>query len=198
MKFRFVSSRAASEGRRFSPTGPSSLASLGMTESIWTIVLGACILALPLQGIVAQTGKAPIKVTKTPPQATAKTAVDPNSTLAGVYTKAQATRGRYVYLGACKNCHDAATHSGSVFAQWWKGKQLSELFQYIYERMPKNDPGTLGEEDVADVVAYLLQLNQMPVGKNEIYPSVDSLKKFRIDLKSKGGTSTAKGAGAKP
>ena len=167
-----------------------------MTRCVWTIALGACIVALPPQRMVAQTGKAPIKVTKTPPQATAKTTVDPNSTLSGVYTKAQATRGRYVYLGACTNCHDASTHSGTVFAQWWKGKQLSELYQYILERMPKNDPGTLAEEDVADVVAYLLQLNQMPVGKNEIYPSVDSLKKFRIDLK--GGTSTAKGAGAKP
>jgi mono/diheme cytochrome c family protein len=172
---------------------------LGMT-SVWTFMVGACMLALPFSDTVAQTARPPIKVTKTTPSAakTAKTTVDPNSTLAGVYTKAQATRGRYVYLGACKNCHDAATHSGTVFAQWWKGKQLSELFQYIYERMPKNDPGTLAEEDVADVVAYLLQLNQMPVGKNEIYPSVDSLKKFRIDLKSKGGTTTAKGAGAKP
>ena len=169
-----------------------------LTERVWTIALMACILALPLQRIVAQTRKAPIKVTKALPQTTAKTTVDPNSTLAGVYTKAQATRGRYVYLGACKNCHDASTHAGSVFAQWWKGKQLSELYQYVLERMPKNDPGTLAEEDVADVIAYLLQLNQMPVGKNEIYPSVDSLKKFRIDLKSKGGTSTAKGGGAEP
>ena len=152
-----------------------------------------CILALPIHTAVAQTGRAPIKVTKSPPTSAAK--VDPNSTLAGVYTKAQATRGRYVYLGACKNCHDASTHSGAVFAQWWKGKQLSELYQFIYERMPKNDPGTLGDEEVADLVAYLLQLNQMPAGKNELYPSVDSVKKFRIDLKSKGGTSTAKGGG---
>jgi len=165
--------------------------------SIWTLSAAACMLALPFERIVAQTAKTPIKVTKSPPPA-AKTTVNPNSTLSGVYTNAQATRGRYVYLGSCKACHTAESHTGAVFAQWWKGKQLSELYQFILERMPKNDPGTLAEEDVADVVAFLLKLNQMPVGKNEIYPSVDSLKKFRIDLKSKGGTSTAKGGGAEP
>jgi mono/diheme cytochrome c family protein len=163
----------------------------------WTLALAACMLALPVHGPVAQTAKPPIKVTKTTPSA-AKTTIDPNSTLSGVYTNAQATRGRYVYLGSCKTCHTPESHTGPVFAQWWKGKQLSELYQFILERMPKNDPGTLAEEDVADVVAFLLKLNQMPVGKNEIYPSVDSVKKFRIDLKSKGGTSTAKGGGAKP
>jgi mono/diheme cytochrome c family protein len=163
----------------------------------WTIPLAACILALPLQRAIAQTGRAPIKVTKSPPAA-ARAPVDPNSTLSGVYTEGQATRGRYVYLGSCKNCHDASSHTGATFAQWWKGKQLSELFQYISERMPKNDPGTLADEDVADVIAYVLKLNQMPAGKHELYPSIDSVKKFRIDLKSKSGTSTAKGGGAKP
>jgi mono/diheme cytochrome c family protein len=173
-----------------------SLASLVMT-ALWTHALAVCIVALPLQRAIAQTVRAPIKVTKSPPPA-AKTPVDPNSTLSGVYTEAQAKRGRYMYLGSCKACHTPESHTGAVFAQWWKGKQLSELYGFILERMPKNDPGTLGDEQVADVVAYLLKLNQMPVGKNEIYPSVDSVKKFRIDLKSKGGTSTAKGGGAEP
>ena len=35
--------------------------------------------------------------------------------------------------------------------------------------MPKNDPGSLAPEDVADVVAYLLKMNAMPVGKDELY-----------------------------
>jgi hypothetical protein len=68
---------------------------------------------------------------------------------------------------------------------------LSELFSFISEKMPKNDPGTLAPEDVADVVAYLLKMNVMPAGKAEVYPDADSLKQFRIDLK--GTTSTAKG-----
>jgi mono/diheme cytochrome c family protein len=168
-----------------------------LTTDVWTIATVVCILALPFERAAAQKTKAPIKIAKTSPTAS-KSAVDPNSTLSGVYTDAQAKRGRYVYLGSCKSCHAPESHTGAVFAQWWKGKQLSDLYQFILERMPKNDPGSLGEEDVADVVSFLLKMNQMPVGKHELYPSIDSMKKFKIDVKSKGGTSTAKGGGAKP
>jgi len=112
--------------------------------------------------------------------------------LSGVYTDAQATRGRYVYIGSCKNCHSVDSHTGSTFAKLWKGKQLSELFDFVSTKMPKNDPGSLAPEDVADVVAYVLRMNAMPVGKEELYPDVDSLKKFRIEVKPR-STSTAKG-----
>jgi hypothetical protein len=67
---------------------------------------------------------------------------------------------------------------------------LSDLFTFISEKMPKNDPGTLAPEDVADVVAYLLKMNAMPVGTAEIYPDADSLKQFRIEVKSRGTSTT--------
>ena len=57
--------------------------------------------------------------------------------------------------------------------------------------MPKNDPGSLGAENAADVMAYLLKMNAMPVGQNELYPDADSLKQYRIETKRSGGTSTA-------
>jgi hypothetical protein len=80
-----------------------------------------------------------------------------------------------------------------VFERTWRGKTLGDLYTFVSMRMPKNDPGTLAAEDVADVVAYLLKMNAMPVGTAEIYPDADSLKKFRIDVvKSSSGTSTAK------
>lgn len=165
-----------------------------MTGGRWTPALAGCMLA-----VLATTasGQPPKTATKAaPPAKTApKTTTARPSTLSGVYTKAQATRGRYVYIGSCVNCHSAATHTGATFAEWWKGKPLADLYSYVLERMPKNDPGSLAPEDAADVVAYLLQMNQMPVGKAEIYPDADSLKKFRIDLvQQRSGTSTAKGA----
>ncbi len=49
--------------------------------------------------------------------------------------------------------------------------------------MPKNDPGSLAPEDVADVMAYLLKMNAMPVGPNELPADVDSLKQYRIEAK---------------
>ncbi len=106
------------------------------------------------------------------------------TTLDGVYTKGQAARGKNVYAGTCRSCHAPQSHTGETFETWWRGKQLSELFTFVSTKMPKNDPGSLAPEDVADVVAYLLEMNAMPAGKRELYPDADSLRRYRIELKS--------------
>jgi mono/diheme cytochrome c family protein len=164
----------------------------------WTAALLGCMLAVLANDAGGQTAKTQSKTAKTTPAPAAKTTTSSPSTLNGVYTNQQATRGRYVYLGSCRYCHTAETHTGKVFAEWWKGRQLSELYSFVLERMPKNDPGSLAPEDVADVVAYLLKLNAMPVGRAELYPDADSLKKFRIDVKQKSTSSTAKGGRTSP
>ena len=120
---------------------------------------------------------------KAPSKATSLKSGGPPSTLDGVYTDAQARRGKDVYFGSCRSCHSAESHTGATFAQWWKGKQLSDLFVFIATKMPKNDPGSLAPEDAADVVAYLLQLNAMPAGKAELPPDPDALAKYRIEVK---------------
>lgn len=113
------------------------------------------------------------------------------STLSGVYTTEQAARGKDVYAGNCRSCHTPMSHTGEMFATWWRGKQLSDLFTFVSTQMPKNDPGSLSAGDAADVVAYLLQMNAMPPGKTEIYPDADSLRKYRIQTRSQ-DSSTAK------
>ena len=140
----------------------------------------------------AKTKTGPAK-TASAPKPAAKAPAGP-STLSGVYTDEQAARGKEVYVVSCKSCHTADTHTGETFAKWWKGKQLSELFNFVASRMPKNDPGSLALEDVADVTAYLLKMNAMPVGAGELPPDADSLKRFRIEVKRSVGPSTAKRA----
>lgn len=105
------------------------------------------------------------------------------TTLSGVYTAEQASRGKDVYAGACKSCHTPVSHTGATFNKWWRGKQLSDLFGFISTNMPKNDPGSLAPEDVADVTAYLLKMNAMPTGPAELPADIDSLKKVRIEAK---------------
>lgn len=161
----------------------------------WTFVVVGCMLSALGNLADGQAAKPPAKTAaKTAAKVAAKPTPAGLSTLSGVYTNEQATRGRYVYLGSCRSCHSAESHTGATFAQFWRGKPLSDLYTFVLERMPKNDPGTLDPENVADVTAYLLKMNAMPVGKMELYPDADSLKKFRIEVKSKSGTSTAKGA----
>jgi mono/diheme cytochrome c family protein len=110
------------------------------------------------------------------------------TTLDGLYTDEQASRGKDVYLNSCRSCHTPASHTGTTFNKWWRGKHLSDLFAFLSTRMPKNDPGSLASEDVADVMAYLLKMNAMPIGPNELPADVDSLKKYRIEAKPKSTT----------
>lgn len=105
------------------------------------------------------------------------------STQQGVYTNEQASRGKTVYLTSCRSCHSPQSHTGATFNKFWRNHPLSDLYGFVATRMPKNDPGSLAPEDVADVVAYLLKMNAMPAGETELYPDADSLKQFRIETK---------------
>lgn len=132
----------------------------------WTAAVMLCMLALVARDAAAQT------LAKDAP---------PRSTRAGVYTAAQANRGRDIYAGMCQSCHPAASHTGVTFRNTWGGRPLSELFGFMRERMPKNEPGSLLPEEYADVLAYLLKLNAMPAGEHELIPDSSALKRIRID-----------------
>jgi mono/diheme cytochrome c family protein len=106
------------------------------------------------------------------------------STLAGVYSAEQASRGQDVYAGMCKSCHTAASHTGVTFQKLWDGRSLSELFGYISTKMPKNEPGSLSPEEYADLLAYLLKLNQMPAGSADLTPDTTMLGAIRIETRS--------------
>ncbi len=102
------------------------------------------------------------------------------TTASGIFTLAQAARGKNVYLGMCRSCHTVESHTGATFAKWWNGKQLSVLFSWISTQMPKNDPGSLAPDDVADVTAYILKMNTFPAGKAELPPDSAALSTIRI------------------
>jgi hypothetical protein len=68
-----------------------------------------------------------------------------------------------------------------MFNATWNGRALSELYVYIRDRMPKNDPGTLTAQENADVLAYLLRMNRMPMGQADLPADSVALKSIRID-----------------
>lgn len=130
---------------------------------LWMGVMGALI-SLPTRSSLGQS------------------AATKRSTQSGVYTTEQAARGQDTYANLCTGCHTAATHTGAAF-QHWNGHTVLDLFGYVSTKMPKNEPGSLEPEQYADLVAYLLKLNQMPVGTTELPTDTTVLGTIRIETK---------------
>src|SRR5579863_2712736 len=101
----------------------------------------------------------------------------------GVYTDAQATRGRALYQERCALCHGDTLGggigpplSGNVFIAAWGAQPLWELASKIRNTMPANDPGKLTPSQSADLVAHLLQAGKFPSGRTELGVDEAALK----------------------
>jgi mono/diheme cytochrome c family protein len=105
------------------------------------------------------------------------------STWDGVYTLPQAARGATLYKDKCFRCHDSEgvgkEHASSlvdtVFGSEWDGLTVRQLFDRTRSSMPMDDPGSLSREDIAALLAYLLQLNGSPPGTAPLPESRDLL-----------------------
>ena len=94
----------------------------------------------------------------------------------GVYTTAQATRGRAAYRAQCAACHAtnlfggemAPGLKGSGFVGGWSGAALWELADFTNATMPQDAPGRLTAQELNDVIAYILQENDYPAGSEEL------------------------------
>ena len=107
---------------------------------------------------------------------------DTLTTNSGVYTFEQSNRGKDVYAGNCRGCHTPESHTGPVFNAIWNGRTLADLFGFVRDRMPKNDPGALSPEEYVDVIAYMLRMNKQPIGEAELPSDSVALSKVRIRL----------------
>lgn len=104
----------------------------------------------------------------------------------GVYTEAQAERGRALYMQSCSSCHGADL-SGSFetpplvgrFMPYWSGSTLDALFDYVSTAMPMHNPGALSAGANIDIVAFILKSNNIPSGPKEL--STGNLKAVNFD-----------------
>jgi len=107
----------------------------------------------------------------------------------GVYTEDQAKRGEGVYAKECASCHgseltggeSAPALAGDSFFANWNGLTLGDLFERIRVSMPQNAPGSLSRQQNADILAFILKVNQFPVGKTELDRQTDILKQIKFD-----------------
>ena len=95
----------------------------------------------------------------------------------GVYTAAQATRGRALYEEKCVSCH-----TNRMWGQDWPEKSLFDVYDIVKNFMPEDNPGSLTAAQTRDVVAYILQNNKLPAGKTELPEADADLKQIRLSL----------------
>jgi mono/diheme cytochrome c family protein len=97
----------------------------------------------------------------------------------GVYTSAQADRGRGFYNEHCAMCHggnlqgaESRALSGDRFWTSWQETTVDRLLGHVSTNMPHSEDGslkgTLGASVYADIVAYILSRNDFPAGSSEL------------------------------
>jgi cytochrome c len=102
----------------------------------------------------------------------------------GVYTDAQAERGKAAYDKDCAFCHlEDLTGQGfapglvdDIFKHRWEDGTVGELYAIVKATMPQDKPETLSAATYADIVAYLLKTNKYPAGQEELKPDAEALK----------------------
>ena len=91
---------------------------------------------------------------------------------AGVYTAEQAAIGQTAYATVCAGCHradlggqfEAPPLAGGNFMNVWRGRSTNDLYTKIATTMPPTAPGSLGEQAVTSLVAFILRSNGAPAG----------------------------------
>jgi mono/diheme cytochrome c family protein len=103
------------------------------------------------------------------------------SVKAGVYTAAQAERGQAMFRSKCASCHAPNRFTDDLFYTSFAGKPLWEMFDVISDSMPEDNPGSLKKEEYADVIAYLLKLNNFPAGDTDLPTDKEALSLIQME-----------------
>ncbi len=98
------------------------------------------------------------------------------TTNGGVYSEAQAERGKAAYVKNCQSCHGETMNGvdvapalvGATFLGNWVGLSVGDLGERVRTTMPQNNPGTLSAATTADLVALILKANGYASGATDL------------------------------
>jgi mono/diheme cytochrome c family protein len=93
-----------------------------------------------------------------------------------LFSTDQAKRGSVLFAAQCAGCHGSDLHGsdrnpallGERFWREWDNQLARKLYSRIITSMPANDPGSLTEPEVIDLVAFVLGNNGVPVGDADV------------------------------
>src|SRR5436305_7782163 len=101
----------------------------------------------------------------------------------GVFTAAQAARGKEPFERSCARCHNVELAGsqrgpalkGNVFWSKYDNDSLATLFMFIRDTMPQDGPSLVTDDIKADILSYIMSMNGMPAGNDELKADVRSL-----------------------
>ena len=103
------------------------------------------------------------------------------------YTTRQATRGDGLFRDNCVSCHASSEFRGSSFERRWRNRAVGDIYEFVLYSMPDDNPGGLPEQTYADIIAYMLQLNDFPAGESELPTSMGALMQMTMFADAAGG-----------
>ena len=141
------------------------------------IILSCAAFVLSVAGCASTQEGAP--ASGPPPTAPAAATADASSGSA-LYTVAQATRGSGLFRDNCVSCHASSEFSGSSFVRRWTNRAVGDIYEFVLYSMPDDNPGGLPQQTYADIIAYFLQMNDLPAGDTELPTSLDALMEMNM------------------
>jgi S-disulfanyl-L-cysteine oxidoreductase SoxD len=114
----------------------------------------------------------------------------------GVYTAAQAERGKETYTSTCLRCHGAdlmgvtaPALSGDRFFASWGGEPIDRLFVKIRDTMPPTfSTSAIDDKTKLEIVTYILQTNGFPAGTAELAVGTETMSTAAILKKGQQAT----------
>jgi mono/diheme cytochrome c family protein len=110
----------------------------------------------------------------------------------GVFTPEQAARGKPRFEASCSRCHNnelvgserGPALKGNGFLSKYENDSLAALFTLIRDTMPRDGgAGVVSDEVKIDILAYILQRNEIPSGKDELKLDQSALEGIKIAKK---------------
>ena len=96
------------------------------------------------------------------------------------FTTRQASRGNGLFRDNCLSCHTSSEFTGSSFERRWRGRAVGDIYEFVLYSMPDDNPGGLPAQTYADILAYVLELNDFPPGESELPTSIDALMQMTM------------------
>ena len=150
----------------------------GLVKALIAVVGAAVLLVSALACSTAMVTPPPAAPADEPPATEPEPppAAPPTSVLDGIFTEAQAERGRVGYDAHCAECHGEGLGGGEMapgltgvaFRFRWRGLKVADIYDSVHSTMPPEEPGTLGDQAYIDIVAFLLSANGYPAGEREL------------------------------